>query len=227
MFATHPKVATAERLCSSCGASLIGTRCPECSPVEPARAYHERVTQPVVAGSFDSRRATGEWMTAPEERDPQTRKAHPTLVRAALDEAEERARDRLARVALVPLVSTTPPPLPDAARPRSTAPRLRPVTPLPPDPDAPPSVIVVKSMMAAVPSAAPSIESPVPPSAPPSVVSAHAPVAVSAVAEAAPRGSSDAPVEGSPDDDPSRRRVLFFWLGLVATTVAVLAVAAL
>lgn len=216
MFATHPKVATAERLCSSCGSPLVGTRCPECSPIEPARAYHERVTQPVGAGSVDGRRANGEWMTAPDERDPQTRRAHPTLVRAALDEAEERARDRLARVALV-----TPS---EAARPRvsSTAPRLRPVTPLPPeplpDPDAPPTVIVVKSVMAEAP-----VEVVPPPAPCPAIVEPPPPAPVTMS-----RALPEAGLEASPElADPSHRRAAFFWLGLAAVTAVVLVIAAI
>jgi hypothetical protein len=114
----------ASRLCPECGEALVAGRCPECSPSLPARSYDERVAQPSGLGAIDARRARSEWVTGPEERDPNTRRAHPTMVRAALAEAEVRARDSLARkvVAMVPAVVER--------RRRTTAPRVRVVTPI-------------------------------------------------------------------------------------------------
>jgi len=82
----------------------------------------------MAVNGVDMRRATGEWVTGPVDHEPMTRRAHPTLVRTALAEAEERARDKLARSALVTHVATVTRP-----KHRSTAQRLRAVTPLPPE----------------------------------------------------------------------------------------------
>jgi len=99
------------RLCPACGDPLVNGRCPECAPAAPARAYGEssgrktaifasslKSGNPAPAASaVDSRRASAEWVTPADDADPQTRKAHPTQVRTALNEAGELARARLKR----------------------------------------------------------------------------------------------------------------------------------
>ena len=140
MTATFQKTTSApHRVCPTCGELLVSSRCPECAPIEPARSYSERVTQQITGAALagqtnadDVRRATGEWVNGPDDREQQTRRAHPTLVRSALAEAEERARDKIERSALVTRVQAQTKP-----RQGSTAPRLRPVTPLPPAPREP------------------------------------------------------------------------------------------
>jgi hypothetical protein len=99
------------RLCPACGDPLVNGRCPECAPAAPARAYGESSGRKTAifasslkssnaapaASAVDSRRASAEWVTQADDADPQTRKAHPTLVRTALNEAGELARARLKR----------------------------------------------------------------------------------------------------------------------------------
>ena len=108
---SKPSSGALVRLCPACGDLLVNGRCPECAPAAPARAYGEssgRKTA-IFAASFksaspapnasavDSRRASAEWVMQADEAEPQTRKAHPTLVRTALNEAGELARARLSR----------------------------------------------------------------------------------------------------------------------------------
>ncbi len=99
------------RLCPACGDPLVNGRCPECAPAAPARAYGESSGRKTAifasslkstnaspaASAVDSRRASAEWVTPADDADPQTRKAHPTQVRTALNEAGELARARLKR----------------------------------------------------------------------------------------------------------------------------------
>lgn len=220
MTAITSKSAAPERVCPTCGELLQASRCPECAPIEPARSYAERVTQPLngapgalgnaLAHVVDVRRATGEWVTRPDELEPQTRRAHPTLVRSALAEAEARAKDKVARAALLPAIQST------GTRPRigtTTAPRLRSVTPLPPPPeDEPPPVLADSTVEEAA-----SVEAP-------------------RVAEAAPRISPvvSEPVLAlatvstfdEPADEPDRRARLF-WFALAGGVALVFIFAAL
>jgi len=242
MTATFPKQATPHRLCPACGEFMVASRCPECAPSEPARPYSERVTQPFTGAPgaigmavADARRATSEWVTGPDDRDPQTRRAHPTLVRSALAEAEERARDTVARSALVTHVATT-------TRPRhgSTSPRLRTVTPLPPAPiEAIDAAAVASSAFTAVASE-------------PSVRLSAALVAeferaapkpalqetqrVELPPYVLPRASRDRQLVATsppdalddlPESASDTRRVQVFWMVLIGTAALVLAIAAI
>lgn len=210
MTATHPKITASglHRVCPMCGEMMQSGRCPECSPSEPARAYGERRTQrlsgaaPVVAAVVDARRTTGEWVTEAEEPEPQTRRAHPTLVRTALAEAEERARDRAQRAEFVTRVASDTQP---HYRPRSG--RLRAVTPLPPEPAA-------EMPTASAPEPLPVTRSEPPPAAP--VAQRAAPLATAfAYADL--------------DDEPviENRRARYFWIGLAAAVAVMLVLAAM
>ena|GEM_PF-6362259 len=260
MTATFPKMTTAphHRLCPACGELLVSSRCPECAPIEPARPYSERITQPVsgasgamsMASTVDVRRATGEWVTGPDDREPQTRRAHPTLVRTALAEAEERALDKIARSALVTHVAAT-------TRPRfgsPTSPRLRPVTPLPPAPansfeeiseSAPvqtSSAVAIESIESRASTEA-EISPDLIPMVPDIIASqplAIAPIAVSQIASPrsprAPEQLLPTPTptssprlsiaETEPEPEPSNRRTTFFWLALLGGAAILLAIAA-
>lgn len=209
-------------------------RCLECTPIEPARAYSDRLTQPLtgappaIAAVVDVRRTTGEWVTEPDERDPQTRRAHPTLVRTALAEAEERARDRAARSEFVTRVASDTQP---HYRPKTG--RLRAVTPLPPapvgkdepDPSLPPSV---QFSSAIAPIAA--NETPAP--NPARELAAVVPATEIPVLFETPSRLASQPVTREslrpmelPDVEPESRRAHVFWIGL-AVAVGLMLVAA-
>lgn len=260
MTATFPKMSTAphHRLCPACGELLVSSRCPECAPIEPARPYSERITQPIsgalgamsmAASTVDVRRATGEWVTGPDDREPQTRRAHPTLVRSALAEAEERALDKIARSALVTHVATT-------TRPRfgsPTAPRLRPVTPLPPPPEAEhviesapvqtSSAVAIESIDLVTALVTPEPAEPLLPEvlaveslpieAP--IASVHAEPATVTRAPRSPDQFLPTPLpqapialaDSEPEPETSNRRTTVFWLALLGGAAVLLAIAAI
>ncbi len=240
MTATFMRTTATHRLCPACGELLVSSRCPECAPIEPARPYSERITQPVnaangaagagslaVANAVDVRRATSEWVTGPEDRDPQTRRAHPTLVRTALAEAEERARDTMSRSALVTHVEST-------TRPRfgSTASRLRRVTPLPPSPSesseaaAEESVIAAASIAPAIVADLPSIQAFEPPANEPQAVS---PVPLAAASPRTPDQylPTPQPFFETSEPEPENRRATLFWLTLFGGAAILLVLAAI
>lgn len=233
MTATNPKInATGlHRVCPMCGEALQSGRCPECSPIEPARSYSDRLTQPLVGAPpaisvvVDVRRTTGEWVAEADEREPQTRRAHPTLVRTALAEAEERARDRAQRSEFVTRVASDTQP---HYRPKSG--RLRAVTPLPPEPTlAPPEPepVSAASLVQISRALAPANTTPDP--AVTQRVPEVAVVAPPRTLEARPvTPMHDRPAYAELDDvAPENGRARLFWVGLAVAVGAMLVAAAI
>lgn len=233
MSATYPKLTAPDRICPTCGELLFASRCPECSPIEPARAYGDRVTQPmphdasaisVGIAPARARHRTGEWILDAETEEPHTRRAHPIMVRAALAEAEERARDRIARTALVPSIATR-----TRMRTKSvtTAPQMRRATP----PPLPHDALRQPSRPAAEhKSGEPQVASMVAaPSAP--MTSAITKRGVTRPLEPAPQLASLPHIDTSGAFDPPEsvpnRRVTMFWLALLATALALVLIGAL
>lgn len=231
MTATHPKITATglHRVCPMCGELLQSGRCPECSPIEPARSYSDRLTQPLVGAPpaisvvVDVRRTTGEWVAEAEEREPQTRRAHPTLVRTALAEAEERARDRAQRSEFVTRVASDTRP---HYRPKSG--RLRAVTPLPPEPTvappepepAAPLVHISRALAAANTTPEPGVTQRVPDlsvALPPRTVEARAVTPM-----------NERPAYAEFDDvAPDNGRARLFWVGLAVAVGGMLVAAAI
>ena len=237
--ATFQKTASApHRVCPTCGELLVSSRCPECVPIEPARSYSDRVTQQITGAALagqtnavDGRRATGEWVTGPDEREPQTRRAHPTLVRSALAEAEERSRDKVARSALVTRVQTQTKP-----RQGQTAPRLRPVTPLPPaphesteppEPEVPaaPSVVVAGGFKLDSQPVDPRdlIAKPLSPVAVSPLAAVPQPVSEPRVMQSS---FDEVPDTNTPSDEIGDGRAKVFWLAVLVSAVVLLVFAA-
>jgi len=144
------------QLCPSCGSKLVAGDCVECDrpratarglkhQAAPARAYGEiagRLTEPVP----DVRRASGEWLNKPTDDAPATRRAHPGQVRTAIAEAELKARQKaenqaarssVTQSAMAAVRSETADrdKNSDGSARRSTAPRVRALTPIPPAPE--------------------------------------------------------------------------------------------
>lgn len=142
MVAKIPPANPTPQWCPTCGAKLLGGDCVECDrprsmrgakiKVATVRGYEQPADEAKEPG-VDARRASSEWLTQPTDEAPSTRKAHPTQVRQALAEAEEKARQS-AEIRIASLKVSRPTTRPRAGRPesrKSTSPRVKATTPVP------------------------------------------------------------------------------------------------